>query len=79
MQSVGLFFSGWDALSCNFSFGAVCYPGLFAHSFTANPVLARLANPAFDYLGRLSTDHAFFAWFLHHGDFPEVIDCDAVS
>jgi len=63
--------SGRDALSDNFPFGAICYSGLFAHRFPANPVLAGLANPALDYLGWLTTDHAFFTRFVGHSDFSE--------
>lgn len=69
MPSFALFFRGWDTLTGNFAFGAVCYPGLFAHCFPANPFLAGLANPAFDYLGWLSADHALFARFVRHGNF----------
>jgi len=48
---------------CEFSVGAFRDTGLFSQRFSANALLAGLADTAFEYRDWLGADHAFF--FAH--------------
>jgi hypothetical protein len=46
---MGLFFAGVYAMLCEFTLGAFADAGLFSQRFSANAVLAGLADAAFEY------------------------------
>jgi hypothetical protein len=50
---------------CQFPVGAFADAGLFSQRFSADAVLARLADAAFEYRDWLGADHALFFLFAH--------------
>jgi hypothetical protein len=60
-----LFFHWRHSMTRKFTVSAFAETALFAQRFPANTVLARLADPSFQYRRWFSTHHAFFERISH--------------
>jgi hypothetical protein len=79
-RTAELFLAWRDPMMRQLAVGPLVSPGLFAHRFAANAVLARLANASFQNRHWFAADHAFFGGFGHRSHCTrKLINCQSIS